>query len=172
LVELARRLGSCRFVFFEYRGGVWTQKLLQRLSRRFAQAGLDAGSYLELAPWAQVREFDARLDAADLMLDSIGFSGFNTVVHALSRGLPIVTQRGDYLRGRLGSGILEHIGIPDLVAATNEDYVERVEALVADAQLRQEMRRRIGAGRAQLYGDSSVVAALEDFLEVVGRQRA
>ena len=36
---------------------------------------------------------------------TLGFSGFNTVMQAVECGLPVVTLRGEFLRGRLGSGI-------------------------------------------------------------------
>ena len=37
--------------------------------------------------------------------------------------LPIVTREGSFLRGRLASGILKRMGLAELVAATEEEYV-------------------------------------------------
>ena len=63
---------------------------------------------------------------ADALLDSIGFSGYNNVVQAIECGLPPVTLEGRFLRGRLGSGILRRLEMPELIASSAEEYVEMV----------------------------------------------
>jgi predicted O-linked N-acetylglucosamine transferase (SPINDLY family) len=54
---------------------------------------------------------------ADVFLDTIGFSGFNTAMQAAECALPIVTREGRFMRGRLASGMLRSMGMSDLVAA-------------------------------------------------------
>jgi predicted O-linked N-acetylglucosamine transferase (SPINDLY family) len=167
LVRCAARLRRCRFVFFEYREGTLSRKLMERLGRRFAAAGLDAREYLELRPWASEPEFLACLGTADLMLDTIGFSGFNTVMQALECGLPVVTRRGEFMRGRFGSGILERLGLNDLVADDNTGYVDIVVRLLRDPGRMAEMRECIRNRRASLYRDAAPVAALAEFLRTL-----
>jgi hypothetical protein len=163
-VSLAQRLGQCQFLFFRYKGGVWSERLIRRLQTQFARAGLNPAAYLQLRPWADAIQFNALTQRSDLMLDTIGFSGFNTVVHALQSGLPIVTQRGEFLRGRFGSGILEHLALPELVAENHADFVDRVERIVRDRAFDEQIRERIREERARLYGDESPMAALGEFL--------
>ena len=53
------------------------------------------------------------------------------------------------MRGRLASGILKTLGIPELVAATPDQYVDIAVALASDAGYRQSIRGRIEARRGR-----------------------
>jgi predicted O-linked N-acetylglucosamine transferase (SPINDLY family) len=61
--------------------------------------------------------------------------------------------------------MLRHIGLSDLVAGSDDDYIELVIALAQDAERRADLRRRIARGRDALYEDPAPVTALEEFLE-------
>ena len=102
LVDIARRLGRCQFHFFNYRDGVLSRRLLSRLHEALSAGGLDGRAHLVLRPWASASEFQAILTAADVYLDTIGFSGFNTVMRALQCGLPVVSCRGRFDARPLG----------------------------------------------------------------------
>jgi predicted O-linked N-acetylglucosamine transferase (SPINDLY family) len=101
---------------------------------------------------------------ADLCLDSIGFSGFNTALQALECSLPMVTCEGRFLRGRLASGILRRIGLHELVARDDQEYVAAAVKLMRDSVRREDLRRRIEGQRHLLYADTAPVRALEAFL--------
>ena len=88
-------------------------------------------------------------------------------MQALECGLPIVAREGRFLRGRLGSGVLRHLGLDELVAPSDEAYVELAVALAADRERRNELRRRIEAGRERLYRDRAPLDALQRFIEGV-----
>jgi len=55
--------------------------------------------------WLNFHEYHCLLRHADVLLDTIGFSGYNTAVQAIECGLPLVTREGRFLRGRLASGV-------------------------------------------------------------------
>jgi len=164
LIEIAKRLGRCQFHFFEYRDGALSRRLLERMARRFAAAGVDSAAYLRLQPWATEAELHALMGVATAQLDTIGFSGFNTVMHAVENGLPIVTHRGEFLRGRFGSGILERLRVTELVADDRAAYIETAVRLAEDSLFRAEMAGRIRARRESLYRDKQTIAALQEFL--------
>ena len=107
---------------------------------------------------------------ADVFMDPIGFSGFNTAMQAVDCALPIVTREGSFLRGRLASGILKRMGLSELVATTEEGYISLVVRLVQDAQYNRELRQRMADSRGDLYGDLMPIRALEDFLLAKCRQ--
>jgi predicted O-linked N-acetylglucosamine transferase (SPINDLY family) len=104
------------------------------------------------------------MQRADVFLDTIGFSGFNTALQAIQCSLPVVTLQGRFLRGRLASGILRRMGLSELVAQDEDQYVALAARLVRDRDYREEMRRRIEANRHLLFEDVAPVRALEDFL--------
>jgi len=164
LAEIVRRLGRCRLVFFEYRTRALSAALRARLATEFTRQGLDFGRTAIFLPWQSRASFLGLLRRADVFLDTIGFSGFNTALQAVECGLPIVTREGRFLRGRLASGILKRIGLPDLVAADDEQYIAFAVRLAQDPGYREEIRRRMAAGRPLLYGDTEPIRALEDFL--------
>ena len=104
------------------------------------------------------------MQRADVFLDTIGFSGFNTALQAIQCGLPVVTLQGRFLRGRLASGILRRIGLDELVAQDEDGYVALAARLARDAAYR-------GAGAASHRGQPQPavrgrrpVRALEEFL--------
>ena len=104
------------------------------------------------------------LARATLLLDTIGFSGFNTALHAVARGLPIVAWEGRFMRGRFASGILERMGLRDLVVASQQDYVALAVRLATDAGYRAAMSGQIEQRSRILFEDLEPVRALEQFL--------
>lgn len=164
LVEIARRLGRCRMVFFDYRTRTLSTALRTRLASAFAGGGLDFERYVRFVPWQTREGFFGLLGRADVFLDSIGFSGFNTALQAVQCGLPVVTLEGRFLRGRLASGILKRIGLQDLVVHDEEAYIALAVRLAQDPAYRGAVRRRIEAGRQVLFEDTAPIRALEDFL--------
>jgi predicted O-linked N-acetylglucosamine transferase (SPINDLY family) len=66
-------------------------------------------------------------------------------------GVPVIGLLGDRHAGRVGASILHHVGLPELVAASEDDYVERACSLAADRQrlgmLRETLRPMMRASR-------------------------
>jgi protein O-GlcNAc transferase len=163
--EIARRLGRCRFIFFTfYANPNLSHKLRQRLQRAFAEKALKLDDFVTFLPWQQGPQFYGLLNRATVFLDTVGFSGFNTAMHAVECGLPIVTREGRFMRGRLASGILKRMGLSELVAASDEDYVSLAVRLATDAAYRASVRERMQKARGSLFEDLAPIRALEDFL--------
>ncbi|TMH83033.1 MAG: hypothetical protein E6H47_13295, partial [Betaproteobacteria bacterium] len=89
---------------------------------------------------------------------------FNTAMLAVACGLPIVTREGRFLRGRLASGILKRMGLPELVGQSEEDYVALAVKLARDTEYRAHIRERMAASRHALFADIAPIRALEAFL--------
>ncbi len=170
-VAIARKLGKCQFVFFvDPKRRELSEKLRLRLAHVFKQAGMDFARYGVFAPWQNRAAFHGLMQRADVFLDTIGFSGFNTAAQALECGLPVVTQEGRFMRGRFASGILRHIGIPELIAADDEAYAAFAVRLASESEYRAAMKSRIALSRGKMFDDVGAVRALEDFLvEACGR---
>lgn len=165
LVEIARRLGECQYVFFTPKPPELMQRLRARMARAFAAAGLDLEAHAKFVPWQSRPAFYGLMREADVYLDTIGFSGYNTAMQAIECGLPVVAWEGRFLRGRLASGILRRMGLDELVAGSVEAYVDRAVRLAQDAAYWKEIQARLEAARPALYGDAGSVRALEAFFE-------
>lgn len=171
LIEIARRLGECQFVFFTpKRADDLMQRLRARMQRSFAAAGLDLHAYAVFVPWQNRPGFYGLMSLADVYLDTMGFSGFNTAMQAIECGLPVAAYEGGFLRGRLASGVLRQMGLDELVAADDAAYVDIAVRLARDAAWWGSMRERMVAARPKLYGDVAPVRALEEFFDSAVRK--
>lgn len=163
--EIARRLTRCRILFFTHRVRTLSDLLQARLRAAFERDGLEFERYAAFVPWQDKAPFYGLLAHADVYLDTIGFSGFNTALQAIQCGLPVVTLEGRFLRGRLASGILRHLGADELVAADAEQYVALAVRAAQDAAFREFARHRLSAQRHLLFEDPAPIRALEEFLQ-------
>ncbi len=107
------------------------KRLTQRLETAFSRVGLAYNDYVVEIPWLSKPRFNSLMRQATAFLDTIGFSGFNTAMQAVECGLPIVTREGRFLRGRLGSGILRHLGATELIAESEQAYVDTADTTLA-----------------------------------------
>ena len=164
LTRIAQRLGTCRFVFFRHWTPGLSARLAQRLRVAFDRAGLDFERFVTFIPWQSRPAFYGLMQRADVFLDTIGFSGFNTALQALDCGLPVVTVEGRFLRGRLASGILRHMGVNESIATSTDEYVALAARLVEDESFDAAVRSHIVARRSILYRDHAPVRALEGML--------
>ncbi len=85
----------------------------------------------------------------DVALDPIPYNGVTTTCEALSMGVPVVALAGATRAGRTAASLLAHAGLPELVAATQDAYVDLAVALAGDrarrAAYRSTLRGRLAA---------------------------
>ena len=100
----------------------------------------------------------------DVMLDSFPYSGATTICEALWMGVPTVTLAGDKYVSRMASGILNVIGLDELVADGEPKYVELAKSLAAAPEqivtYRKTLRDRTAT--SSLTDQKRFVAAMED----------
>jgi predicted O-linked N-acetylglucosamine transferase (SPINDLY family) len=115
----------------------------------FARHGIPAGRLALLSGNRDPRHHLATVGEADIALDPFPFNGSTTSFEALWMGLPVVTLAGSCFVGRVGVSLLAAVGLSELVARDEDDYVRIAQALAADpaklAALRSELRARVSA---------------------------
>lgn len=166
-IEIAKAAGDCQFIFFDFQKEL-TVALHSRLSKSFLDAGLNPDTFIQFIPFLKKEEFYGLMLQANLYLDTIGFSGFNTALQAIACNLPIVTMDGRYMRGRLASGILRHLKLDDLITATNQEYIDTAVELIKNRALRQSHQERIAKSQLMLFKNAGAIRVLESFLIKVG----
>jgi len=165
LARIAEAVPGARFLFLEYPGApTVSQAFLRRLGAAFAARGLDSGRHLRLLPRLAAGQFAAYLAACDVYLDSLEWSGGNTTLEAVERGLPVVTTPGAFMRGRHSAGILRQMGVETTLAADADAYVALAVRLGRDSGFREEQRAAVAARRERLYRDRQAIAGLEQYL--------
>lgn len=135
--------------------------LLERLGRRWP----GFAGRVRVLPGLATADFVSLMALSDAMLDPLHYSGGNTSLEALSRGTPIVTWPGAFMRGRHTYGFYRLMGLTDLVAHDPAHYVELALRLGTDPEWRAAVRRRILEANAVLYEDAVGVRAMEDAWE-------
>jgi predicted O-linked N-acetylglucosamine transferase (SPINDLY family) len=74
----------------------------------------------------------ARLQLADLFLDTRPLNAHATACDALWAGVPVVTCLGNTFPGRVAASVLHAIGLPELVTESLAEYEELAAALALD----------------------------------------
>jgi predicted O-linked N-acetylglucosamine transferase (SPINDLY family) len=83
----------------------------------------------------------------DIALDPFPYNGTTTTCEALWMGVPVITLRGNRHSGRVGASILTRIGMQEMIAESEGQYVQIGMKLAKNIdrleQLRAEMRQRM-----------------------------
>jgi len=83
----------------------------------------------------------------DIMLDTFPYNGHTTSLDALWMGVPVISLAGETRVSRGGLSILNNLGLPELVAQAEDEYVEIATRLAGDlprlAELRRTLRSRM-----------------------------
>jgi len=100
--------------------------------------------FAERMPMAAYFDLYRRIDIA---LDPFPYGGGTTTCDALWMGVPVVSLVGGTAVGRSGLSILSNVGVPELAARAEEDYVRIAAALAGDlprlGRLRATLRQRM-----------------------------
>lgn len=81
----------------------------------------------------------------DIILDTFPFNGGTTTCFATYMGVPVVSLSGASLVSRMGLSILSNLSAPDLVASSEEAYVERAVILAQDVAYLRQFRKEVRA---------------------------
>ncbi len=118
----------------------------QRVFDLFKDQGLDPQRLRFLSRMTAPAYF-AAYQEIDICLDPFPCGGGTTTCDALWAGVPVVSLAGRTAVGRAGASILNNAGMAELVAQSEEQYVQIAAALAADlprlASLRAGLRKRL-----------------------------
>ena len=141
-----------------------SNRLQKRLRHAFESEGVDFDTFVRFIPWQPPNAFFGFLDIADVYLDTLGFSGFNTVMQAAERATPIVAFEGEFMRGRFASATLRSLGLAEWIANSQEDFIEMTVKIAMNPSLQKTLRQTIEKSFGNLLHDTQTVAAFGDHL--------
>ncbi len=123
--------------------GNFIDPVLQRVTQaRFAAYGAQP-EQLEFRGRTTGVDYWREFQDIDLALDPSPCPGGTTSCDALSAGVPLLTQLGEDLYGRIGVPVLEPCGLTELIADDWDDYVARALALTEDPYALNVLRAKI-----------------------------
>jgi protein O-GlcNAc transferase len=171
--KLLQKSSGGRLVFFRSRSDTMDRMLESRLRAAFAKGDVDFDTHVSIIPTLDRSRFFGLMHESALMLDTLGFSGFNTAIQGIECDLPVLAYEGEFMRGRLASAIMRRLDLPELVATTKEDFVQKAVELAGDTRKRRAIRAKIIERRKVLFHDLAPVRALERHLrDAVMRARS
>ena len=153
---------SC-FVFIRNQSDSATRRFRKRLTSAFKRYGLNADRYCRFSPRLKFVDFLSLNLSADVLLDSMEWSGGKTTLEALSCGLPVVTCPGRFMRGRHAYAMLRMIQVPDTIADNKSTYCALASRLANDRTYYRNIKRKVITNRHHLYDDQIFITALEKF---------
>lgn len=118
----------------------------ERLVGAFVGAGVSPDR-LELSGFlAKLDHLDA-YNRVDIALDPFPYNGTTTTCESLWMGVPVMVLGGEVHAGRVGVSLMSSLHLTDLIAANEQDYVDRCVRLASDmealANLRRTLRERM-----------------------------
>lgn len=99
---------------------------------------------IELHSWhASIQDHLSMYNRVDIALDTFPYNGTTTTCEAMWMGVPVITLAGSFHASRVGASLLTNVGVPELVAASGEEYVRTAVTLATDSIRLQLLRERL-----------------------------
>jgi len=97
----------------------------------------------------------------DIALDPFPYNGGVTTCDTLWMGVPVITRAGQSYASRQGVSLLSNLGLPELIARSDEDYIAIATSLAHDpiqlagmrTSLREKMKRSPICDAARFVSD-------------------
>lgn len=119
----------------------------QQNLRREARAAGVTDTRLVFTGASSREEFLARMQVADLFIDTLRFNANHGLVDALRLGVPAVTCAGASMASRLGGSIVHAAGLPECVYDDAAAYRDAIVKLGRDRTALQALRSKLAAAR-------------------------
>jgi protein O-GlcNAc transferase len=161
LGAILRRDSHGLLVLFQGRYKHWERLWLDRFAHTFP----DEVSRVRFLPRMSKKEYLSFLRVADVLLDTLHFSGGYTSLLSFACGVPVVTWPGTLMRGRLTLALYKQMGVLDCVANDVHSYIDIAFRLANDKMWADEVRTKIKARAGVLFEDNEVLHELESFFE-------
>lgn len=159
---IAQQVPNAHFVFLE----LFKVKdiFLNRLEKAFNKYNLSAQDYCSILPRQSSQNFLQLQGLSDIYLDTLGWSGGNTTLQAITWGLPIVTYPKEFMRSRHSAAILQILGVTETIANSELEYIQIAIELGLNTAWRNSISEKLNNNHDRLFNDLDSVKALDKFL--------
>ncbi len=146
----------------------------ENLQREASNRGVTS-ERLVFAGRLPVSEHLARLQCADLFLDTLPINAHTTASDALWAGVPVLTCAGRSFASRVAGSLLTAMGLPELIADHLADYEAKARHFAQNTDVLRRLRETLSAQRihSPLFKPAPYTRALESaYLQMIKRSRA
>jgi protein O-GlcNAc transferase len=123
-----------------------TAAACQTLRREAQNRGVDPARLI-FAGRTSYEDYLARMELADLFLDTFPFNAGTTASDALWVGLPVLTCAGEAFASRMAGSLLSTLDLRELITYTTEDYETRALELTTQPARLAAIRARLVSNR-------------------------
>jgi len=116
------------------------QSIKQRLLQDFHTQGIDNNRITLLPSDASSAAHLEKYHQLDIALDTFPYNGTTTTCEALWMGIPVIVMDGNTHVSRVGVSQMNNIGLPELIAKSEQDYVRIAVELASDIDRLQSLR--------------------------------
>jgi len=104
-----------------------------------------------------------RISLADLTLDPLTCNGHTTTSDSLWAGVPVLTLQGKHFASRVAASLVEAIGLPELIAKTEVQYIDLAVKIAKDKKYHRALKEKLNQNRftKPLFKTKEFVANLE-----------
>ena len=163
-LDIIKKHSNCYFWFFDGVKDSITYTFKKRISELFQKEGYNFEKYSYFHQRCSQEEFFGIIEASDIILDSLNWSGGNTSLEAISLDKPIVTYPSTFMRGRHTYGILKILDIEETIAISKKNYVEIAVKLATDKNFRNSLVDKIKKNKNKLFNDDKPLKFLEEVI--------
>lgn len=164
LIKILRQDERGRLVYFVQNSTLSSRAFELLLRRKFIRAGLEYAARVTVVGNLAREDYLAIHRAADVALDTFGFSGGSTTLDALSVGLAVVTLEGSFLRGRQSAATVRQFGQIESIASNSEEFLALAQSVRRSNGAISAEPRAFTAKQAAVAGDGGVYPSISAFL--------
>ena len=147
-------------------------RFVEHFECRCREQGIDAQRLLFSGELTR-EQYLAAHGEVDIILDTFPYPGGTTTCEALWMGVPTLTLAGSTMIARQGASLLTAAGLPEWIAYSEAEYVDKAAAFAGDlahlAQLRSELRQKVLA--SALFDATRFAHHLEEALWTMWRTK-
>lgn len=138
--EILRKVEGSKLLIL--RSGIDNPETSSNIHKEFKKNGIPKERIILKSPNHE-KHFLAGYNAIDIALDTFPYSGTTTTLDTLWMGVPVVSMTGIAIHQRASESLLCHIGFPEWVATTREEYINIAVHLSQQTTTRRECRKSL-----------------------------
>lgn len=149
-------------LLFDPQKNIWQSNLRKRFALSMPPEYQERIIFI---PMAAREDFLHILNAVDAVIDSMHLVFGTTAYLCLAMNVPFVTHAGAYFAGRTGKYIFDKIDASELVADTQEAYIELALKLGKDKEFYTKMQKKIAQHGQIFFDDLDIVDEFSQVLQ-------
>lgn len=158
LSEIIKKDPNAKLIFFEPSSKnnmdfFVKDRLLKKIDKK----------HFSFRKWAKKDEFFSLLYHANAVIEPTIFGFGTTLIEAFSIGTPIVTLPGDFVQSRGAYTYYKAMGVTDLIASDEDEYVKLSIKLAKNKNFRDKIREKILKNNNILYDNNFIIDEYKEF---------